>query len=218
MRGGPGPRAGGRPARPRAGDDARLGGIPAGRGREPRQATGPGRGRRAHDRRGARRRRDGAAGRLRARGGVSDRPRERQLRGGGVALRGPAPAAAPRTPDRCGWLPFYGIAVELAALDGDIAARAGRWPMPGRRMPNEDEYAFYARELYLPALRAEADAAERARAGRDAEAERRRRRMFARWPRAWSAGGGGRHEGTAAPGRGGPGSRGGRGSARGGPR
>ena len=38
-------------------------------------------------------------------------------------------------------------------------------------MADEDEYAFYARDLYLPAMRAEGDAAERARAARDREAE-----------------------------------------------
>jgi DNA-binding CsgD family transcriptional regulator len=38
-------------------------------------------------------------------------------------------------------------------------------------MADEDEYAFYARDLYLPALRAEGDAAERARAARDPATE-----------------------------------------------
>jgi DNA-binding CsgD family transcriptional regulator len=38
-------------------------------------------------------------------------------------------------------------------------------------MAGEDEYAFYARDLYLPAIRAEAAAVERAAAARDDEAE-----------------------------------------------
>ena len=41
-----------------------------------------------------------------------------------------------------------------------------------REMTGEqEEHVFYSRELYLAALRAEADAAERARAARDADAE-----------------------------------------------
>jgi DNA-binding CsgD family transcriptional regulator len=43
-------------------------------------------------------------------------------------------------------------------------------------MEDEEEYVFYARELYLAALRAEADAAERARAAGDSDAEDEARR------------------------------------------
>ncbi len=71
------------------------------------------------------------------------------------------------------WLaPLYGSAVDLAARAGDIEAVRRTVAEARERMAGEDEYAFYARELYLPALRAEANAAERARAGRDSDAER----------------------------------------------
>jgi len=70
------------------------------------------------------------------------------------------------------WIsPLYGCAVVLAEHTGDIAAVRRAVAEAQRRMENEDEYAFYARDMYLPALRAEGDAAERARAKRDREAE-----------------------------------------------
>jgi DNA-binding NarL/FixJ family response regulator len=70
------------------------------------------------------------------------------------------------------WIgPLYGCAVMLAEHQGDIAAARRAVEEAQRRMENEDEFAFYARDLYLPALRAEGDAAERARAGHDREAE-----------------------------------------------
>jgi DNA-binding CsgD family transcriptional regulator len=78
------------------------------------------------------------------------------------------------------WIgPLYGCAVVLAEHQGDIAAVRRAFEEAQRRMENEDEYAFYARDLYLPALRAEGDAAERARAGRDREAEEEARRSGA---------------------------------------
>jgi DNA-binding NarL/FixJ family response regulator len=70
------------------------------------------------------------------------------------------------------WIgPLYGCAVMLAEHQGDIAAARRAVEEAQRRMENEDEFAFYARDLYLPALRAEGDAAERARAAHDREAE-----------------------------------------------
>jgi ATP/maltotriose-dependent transcriptional regulator MalT len=71
------------------------------------------------------------------------------------------------------WLgPLYGTAVDLAARAGDVDAVRRTVADARERMTGEDEYAFYARELYLPALRAEANFAERARAGRETDAER----------------------------------------------
>jgi DNA-binding CsgD family transcriptional regulator/tetratricopeptide (TPR) repeat protein len=67
--------------------------------------------------------------------------------------------------------PLYGCMVLLAEHDGDIAAVRRAVDEARRRMAGEDEYAFYTRDLYLPALRAEADTAERARAARDGDAE-----------------------------------------------
>ena len=83
------------------------------------------------------------------------------------------------------WIsPLYGCAVRLAEHEGDIAAVRRAVDDAHRRMANEDEYAFYARDMYLPALRAEGDAAERARAGRDRDAEDEARKsgaaLFAR--------------------------------------
>ena len=78
------------------------------------------------------------------------------------------------------WIgPLYGCAVLLAEHTGDIAAVRRAVAEAQRRMENEDEFAFYARDLYLPALRAEGDAAERARAKRDREAEDEARRSGA---------------------------------------
>ena len=98
------------------------------------------------------------------------------------------------------WLaPLYGSAVDLAARAGDIDAVRRTVAEARERMAGEDEYAFYARELYLPALRAEANAAERARAGRDSDAEREaseHARELGDHMRALAA------EGTPAPGRG----------------
>jgi DNA-binding CsgD family transcriptional regulator len=74
------------------------------------------------------------------------------------------------------WIsPLYGCVALLAEHEGDVAAVRRAVEEAYKRMANEDEYAFYARDLYLPALRAEADAAERARAARDPEAEREAR-------------------------------------------
>ena len=74
------------------------------------------------------------------------------------------------------WIsPLYGASALLAEHDGDVAAVRRAVSEAQERMAGEDEYAFYARDLYLPALRAEADAAERARAARDAEGEREAR-------------------------------------------
>jgi DNA-binding CsgD family transcriptional regulator/tetratricopeptide (TPR) repeat protein len=68
------------------------------------------------------------------------------------------------------WIaPIHARRVELAARDADIAS-ARRAVLDAQQMAG-DEYAFYARELYLSALRAEGDAAGRARAARDAAAE-----------------------------------------------
>jgi ATP/maltotriose-dependent transcriptional regulator MalT len=66
--------------------------------------------------------------------------------------------------------PLHARRVELAALEGDIAA--ARHAVADGQGSGENEYPFYARELYLSALRAEGDEAERARAARDVEAER----------------------------------------------
>jgi ATP/maltotriose-dependent transcriptional regulator MalT len=67
--------------------------------------------------------------------------------------------------------PLYGCVVEVAEHEGDITATRRAVADAQERMGGEGEYAFYARELYLPALRAEGDAAERARAARDEQAE-----------------------------------------------
>jgi DNA-binding CsgD family transcriptional regulator len=75
--------------------------------------------------------------------------------------------------------PLYGCMVELAEHEGDIAGVRRAVAEAHRRMHGEDEYSFYARDLYLPALRAEADAAERARAARDRDAEDEARRSGA---------------------------------------
>ncbi len=107
------------------------------------------------------------------------------------------------------WIaPIYGRVVELADRDGKIADVRRAVAEAQELMRGAEEYAFYARELYLSALRAEADAAGRARAARDAEAEeealrsgQRSRRADApargglrpaathlpRWPRTWRA-------------------------------
>ena len=70
------------------------------------------------------------------------------------------------------WIaPIYGRVVELADRDGKIADVRRAVAEAQELMRGAEEYAFYARELYLSALRAEADAAGRARAARDAEAE-----------------------------------------------
>jgi DNA-binding NarL/FixJ family response regulator len=69
------------------------------------------------------------------------------------------------------WIaPIHARRVELAALDGDIATV--RHAVVDGQGLGENEYPFYARELYLSALRAEGDEAERARAARDVDAER----------------------------------------------
>ena len=74
------------------------------------------------------------------------------------------------------WLaPLHGIAVELAALDDDMAGARRAVAQAREMVPDEEEHVFYSRELYLPALRAEADAADRARAARDMEAEQEAR-------------------------------------------
>jgi len=66
------------------------------------------------------------------------------------------------------WLaPMYARMVELADRDRDID-NLRRVAVEAREVVADDEeYAFYSRELYLAVLRAEADAAARARAARD---------------------------------------------------
>ncbi len=78
------------------------------------------------------------------------------------------------------WIaPLYGCEVLLAEHEGDIARVRRAVEEAHRRMAGEDEYAFYARDLYLPAVRAEGDAAERARASHDDDAEREARESCA---------------------------------------
>jgi DNA-binding CsgD family transcriptional regulator len=67
--------------------------------------------------------------------------------------------------------PIYARVVELADRDGDIEAVRSAVARARELMAGGEEYAFYARELYLTALRSEAGAAERARAARDRDAE-----------------------------------------------
>ena len=81
----------------------------------------------------------------------------------------PATRAARR--DRCGSRRCTAARSCWRSTEGDSRRCGTRLDEAQRRMENEDEYSFYARDLYLPALRAEGDAAERARAGRDREAE-----------------------------------------------
>jgi DNA-binding CsgD family transcriptional regulator/tetratricopeptide (TPR) repeat protein len=70
------------------------------------------------------------------------------------------------------WIaPIHARMVELAERDGDIEAVRRVVAEARKLMEGTEEYAFYARELYLAALRAEGDAAQRARAGKDAGAE-----------------------------------------------
>ena len=75
------------------------------------------------------------------------------------------------------WIaPLYARLAEQAELDGSID-QVRRCTAEGRRlMEPGEEYAFYVRELYMTTLRAEADAAQRARAARDEEAEEAARR------------------------------------------
>jgi hypothetical protein len=73
--------------------------------------------------------------------------------------------------------PVYARLAEQAELDGSID-QVRRSTAEGRRlMEAGEQYAFYVRELYLTTLRAEADAAQRARAARDQEAEEAARRF-----------------------------------------
>jgi DNA-binding CsgD family transcriptional regulator len=75
------------------------------------------------------------------------------------------------------WIaPLYGRIVELADRDRNIVDVRRAVTGAQHLMADEEEYVFYARELYLPSLRAEADAAERARAAGDAAAEEEARR------------------------------------------
>ena len=67
--------------------------------------------------------------------------------------------------------PIYGRIVELAEHDRDIAAVRRAVAEARELMRDFEEHVFYARELYLAALRAEANAAQRARAARDGAAE-----------------------------------------------
>jgi DNA-binding NarL/FixJ family response regulator len=67
--------------------------------------------------------------------------------------------------------PIYARIVELAEHDGDIAAVRRAIADARELMRDFEEHVFYARELYLAGLRAEADAAQRARAARDGPAE-----------------------------------------------
>jgi len=74
------------------------------------------------------------------------------------------------------WIsPLYGAAVLLAEHQGDIEGVRRAVTDAHERMADGEEQAFYSGDMYLPALKAEAGAAERARAGRDAEAEARAR-------------------------------------------
>ena len=67
--------------------------------------------------------------------------------------------------------PIYARVVDLAERDGDIDTVRRAVSDARGLMAGSEEYAFYAGQLYLAALRAEADAAERARASHDSEAE-----------------------------------------------
>jgi DNA-binding CsgD family transcriptional regulator/tetratricopeptide (TPR) repeat protein len=70
------------------------------------------------------------------------------------------------------WIaPIYARIVELAEHDRDIAAVRRAVAEARKLMRDSDEYVFYARELYLAGLRAEAEAVQRARAARDGAAE-----------------------------------------------
>ena len=175
-RGGSGARARGRPDRSRAGHDARLGGLPARGGRQPLQ---PGS--------GASPRRERLIGEAIDAGATG-------LQGGFVHeiaaritfLTGrydeseshfdDARRLLRRTAGSMWLAPLQGHAVEIAERDDDIAGvrRAVAWAQEA--ITDEAEHVFYSRELYLPALRAEAGAAERARAARDAEGEQEARR------------------------------------------
>jgi predicted ATPase/DNA-binding CsgD family transcriptional regulator len=74
------------------------------------------------------------------------------------------------------WIaPIYARVVELAEHDGKIEHARRAIADAQELMRGSEEYVFYARELYLAGLRAEADAAERARAARDAEGEEKAR-------------------------------------------
>jgi DNA-binding CsgD family transcriptional regulator/tetratricopeptide (TPR) repeat protein len=71
------------------------------------------------------------------------------------------------------WIgPMYARLVELAEIDGSIDQVRRVVAEAREQMSGAEEYAFYARELYLAALRAEAGEAQRARAARDEQAER----------------------------------------------
>jgi DNA-binding CsgD family transcriptional regulator/tetratricopeptide (TPR) repeat protein len=71
--------------------------------------------------------------------------------------------------------PIYARIVELAEHDGDVAAARRAIAEARELMGDFDEHVFYARELYLAGLRAEADAAQRARAARDGAGEEQAR-------------------------------------------
>jgi DNA-binding NarL/FixJ family response regulator len=75
------------------------------------------------------------------------------------------------------WIaPIHARIVELGEHDGNIAEVRRAIAEAQELMRGGEEHVFYARELYLAGLRAEADAAERARAARDAGAEEEARR------------------------------------------
>jgi ATP/maltotriose-dependent transcriptional regulator MalT len=75
------------------------------------------------------------------------------------------------------WLaPLHGRMVEVADHRNDIAAVRRSVELAHEIVADKEEHVFYSRELYLPALRAETNAAERARAARDPEAEDEARR------------------------------------------
>jgi DNA-binding CsgD family transcriptional regulator/tetratricopeptide (TPR) repeat protein len=75
------------------------------------------------------------------------------------------------------WIaPLYGRLAEQAELDGSIDQARQATAEFRRLMEGGEGHAFYLRELYLTTLRAEADAAQRARAARDRGAEEAARR------------------------------------------
>jgi DNA-binding CsgD family transcriptional regulator/tetratricopeptide (TPR) repeat protein len=76
------------------------------------------------------------------------------------------------------WLaPVYARMVELAERDRDIDAVRRALDEAHAAATDDDEYAFYSRELYLAVLRAEADEAARARAARKDDTEQEALRL-----------------------------------------
>jgi DNA-binding CsgD family transcriptional regulator len=76
------------------------------------------------------------------------------------------------------WIaPIYARMVELADHEADIAEVRRVMAEARELIKGSEEYVFYSRELYLAGLRAEADAAQRARAAKDAQGEEEARRL-----------------------------------------